>query len=159
MPSPLAFDPPSAPDLASGVREPAPVVLVAEDDPNLLRLITQGFARAGYAAFAAGNGRVALQMVEALAPALLVTDIVMPEKEGLATIIEARRIAPAMGVIAISGGGCYGRTGNFLQWAQQLGADHALAKPFTMSELLAAARDVLERRGARLPRAAARLIP
>ena len=64
-----------------------------------------------------------------------------------------------MGVIAISGGGCYARTGNFLQWAQQLGADHALAKPFALSELLALARDVLERRGAPLPRALARLIP
>jgi DNA-binding response OmpR family regulator len=159
MPSTLPFDRLSGPDRALGAPEAAPVVLVAEDDPHLLRLITQGFIRAGYAAFPAGDGRVALQMVEALQPDLLVTDIVMPEKEGLATIIEARRAAPAMGVIAISGGGCYGRTGNFLQWAQQLGADQALAKPFALSELLAVARDVLERRGASLPTAVARLIP
>ena len=78
----------------------------------------------------------------------MVTDIVMPEKEGIATIIEARALAPDTAVIAISGGGAYGRSDNYLQWAEELGADEAMAKPFPMSQLLTAARLVLERRGA-----------
>jgi len=129
-------------------RAAAATVLVVEDDPTLLRLITQGFARAGFQAHAAPNGRVALEMVAALEPDLMVTDIVMPEKEGLATIVEARQAAPRMAVIAMSGGGCYGRTGNFLHWAAELGADAALPKPFSMDELLTAAAGVLARQAA-----------
>jgi DNA-binding response OmpR family regulator len=140
--SPLSFQPQAAPPAPRA----APTVLIAEDDPHLLRLITAGFARAGYKAFAASNGRQALQLVDALGPDLMVTDIVMPEKEGIATIMEARRAAPHMAIIAMSGGGSFGRSGSFLQWAEELGADEAMAKPFSMAELLDAAQAVLGRR-------------
>lgn len=123
-------------------------VLVIEDDPELLKLMTAAFARAGFKAYSALNGRLGVQLLRALKPDLMVTDIVMPEKEGIATIIEARAVAPDTAVIAISGGGAYGRSDNFLQWAEELGADEAMAKPFPMSQLLSAARAVLERRGA-----------
>jgi CheY-like chemotaxis protein len=123
-------------------------VLVVEDDPDLLGLITAAFARAGFRAYSARNGRLGVQLLRALQPDLMVTDIVMPEKEGIAVIIEARREAPATALIAISGGGAYGRTGNFLQWAEELGADEVMAKPFAMSQLIAAARVVLDRRSA-----------
>ena len=129
-------------------------VLVVEDDPDLLRLMTTAFARAGFKAYSARNGRLALQLLRALEPDLMVTDIVMPEKEGIATIIEAKQAAPNTGVIAISGGGQYGRTGNFLQWAEELGADEVMAKPFPMSRLLTAARVVLERKSAAAARTA-----
>ena len=122
-------------------------VLVVEDDPDLLRLITGAFARAGFKAYSARNGRLGIQLLRALQPDLMVTDIVMPEKEGIATIIEAKTTAPDTAVIAISGGGAYGRSGNFLQWAEQLGADQVMAKPFPMSQLLAAAHAVLDRKG------------
>lgn len=128
---------------------PGPVVLIADDDPHLLKLITAAFERAGYRAYPARNGRLAAQLVRALKPDLLVTDIVMPEKEGIATIIETKAVAPDTAVIAISGGGAFGRTGAFLQWATELGADQVVAKPFAMSRLLAAAEAVLERRGVR----------
>lgn len=131
---------------------PGPVVLVADDDPDLLKLITAAFDRAGYRAYPARNGRLAAQLVRALKPDLLVTDIVMPEKEGIATIIETKAVAPDTAVIAISGGGAFGRTGAFLQWATELGADEVLAKPFAMSRLLATAETVLERRGVRVTR-------
>jgi DNA-binding response OmpR family regulator len=121
-------------------------VLVVEDDADLLRLMASAFTRAGFRAFSARNGRLAVQLLRALTPDLIVTDIVMPEKEGIATILEAKRAAPHTGVIAISGGGHYGRTGNFLQWAEQLGADRVMAKPFPMSALLSAADAVLEAR-------------
>lgn len=122
-------------------------VLVVEDDPELLKLMTGAFARAGFKAYSARNGRLGVQLVRSLKPDLMVTDIVMPEKEGIATIIEARALSPDTAVIAISGGGAYGRSDNFLQWAEELGADEAMAKPFPMSQLLTAARLVLERRG------------
>ncbi|WP_296599155.1 response regulator [Phenylobacterium sp.] len=125
----------------------AGVVLIVDDEPDLLKLMTAAFARAGFKAYSARNGRMAVQLVKAVTPDLMVTDIVMPEKEGIATIIEAKAAAPDMGIIAISGGGAYGRTSNFLQWAEELGAERVMAKPFPMSQLLDAARDVLARRG------------
>lgn len=126
----------------------APTVLVVDDDPDLLKLMTAAFARAGFKAYAAANGRQGLQLAGALQPDLMVTDIVMPEKEGIALIVEARTAAPRTAVIAISGGGAYGRSGNFLQWAEELGAEEVMAKPFLMSQLVTAARVVLDRRGA-----------
>lgn len=129
-------------------------VLVVDDDPDLLKMITGAFARAGFRPYSARNGRLGVQLAKALKPDLLVTDIVMPEKEGIATIIEARAVAPDTAVIAISGGGAYGRSGSFLQWAEELGADEVMAKPFPMSQLLNAARLVLERRASALRAAA-----
>lgn len=126
-------------------------VLVVEDDPELLKLMTAAFARHGFKAYSARNGRLGVQLLKSLKPDLMVTDIVMPEKEGIATIIEAKAVAPDTAVIAISGGGAYGRSDNFLQWAEELGAEEAMAKPFPMSQLLTAARLVLERRGKLTP--------
>jgi DNA-binding response OmpR family regulator len=83
-------------------------------------------------------------MLRTLKPDLMVTDIVMPEMEGIGTILEARRSSPQTKVIAISGGGQYGRSKSFLEWASELGADEVLAKPFRMSSLIMAARVVLD---------------
>jgi len=140
--------PAAAPEPAIPAQGQGRTVLVVDDDADLLRLITAAFTRAGFKTYSARNGRLAVQLVRALKPDLMVTDIVMPEKEGIATIIEAKAAAPDTAVIAISGGGAYGRTGNFLQWAEELGADEVMAKPFPMSQLLTAARVVLDRRGA-----------
>jgi CheY-like chemotaxis protein len=122
----------------------APQVLLVEDDPDLLLLLTSAFMREGFRTHAARNGRQGVEMLRALQPDLLVTDIVMPEMEGIGTILEARRSAPNTKVIAISGGGHYGRSHNFLEWASELGADEVLAKPFRMSSLIMAARVVLD---------------
>ena len=120
-------------------------VLVVEDDPDLLMLLTTAFLREGFQTFSAKNGRLGVEMVKTLKPDLMVTDIVMPEMEGIGAILEARRCSPATKVIAISGGGQYGRSDNFLGWAHELGADEVLAKPFRMSSLIMAARVVLDR--------------
>jgi CheY-like chemotaxis protein len=128
---------------------PGQTVLIIDDDPDLLQLMTTAFARAGYKAYAASNGRAGVQLLGQVGPDLVVTDIVMPQKEGIAVIIEVKALAPDAGLIAISGGGAYGRSGNFLQWAEELGADAALAKPFLMSELVATARRVLDAKAAR----------
>ena len=135
---------------AIGSAPPAPAgqgasVLIVEDDPDLLHLMTQAFVRAGFSTHGAQNGRVGVRMLGELQPDLMITDIVMPDMEGIATIIEAKRCAPDTRVIAISGGGKYGRSENFLQWAEELGADEVLAKPFAMSSLVVAARLAIDR--------------
>lgn len=120
-------------------------VLLVEDDPDLLLLLNAAFTREGFQTFSARNGRQGVQMLRTLQPDLMVTDIVMPEMEGIGAILEARRSTPATKVIAISGGGQYGRSHNFLEWASELGADEVLSKPFRMSSLITAARVVLDR--------------
>ena len=128
-----------------------PRVLLVEDDPDLLLLLTSAFVREGFRAYTARNGRQGVEMLRTLKPDLMVTDIVMPEMEGIGTILEARRSAPNTRVIAISGGGHYGRSKSFLDWASELGADEVLAKPFRMSSLITAARVVLDQPPAPLP--------
>jgi DNA-binding response OmpR family regulator len=153
----LAAQPPlrrSAPTLVpSDVQAAAPArkVLLVEDDPDLLNLLTAAFVREGFETHCASNGRLGIEMLQTLKPDLMVTDIVMPEMEGIAAIIEARRASPDTRVIAISGGGHYGKSRNFLAWAHELGADEVLAKPFRMSSLITAARVVLSRAIAPVP--------
>jgi CheY-like chemotaxis protein len=138
----------SANDAADAAR---PRVLVVEDDPDLLLLLTAAFVREGFRTHAARNGRQGVELLRTLKPDLLVTDIVMPEMEGIGTILEARRLSPETRVIAISGGGHYGRSKSFLEWASELGADEVLAKPFRMSSLIMAARVVLDQPAPALP--------
>jgi len=140
---------PTAADIDPPEAERAYKVLVVEDDPDLLALLTSAFARAGFSTFGAKNGRLGVKMLAELQPDLMVTDIVMPELEGIGAIMEARRLSPATRVIAMSGGGKYGRSNNFLEWAAELGADEVLAKPFRVSSLITAARLVLDRARAR----------
>jgi len=75
----------------------------------------------------------------------VVTDIVMPDQDGIATILDLKREARPPKLIAISGGGQYGRT-CYLEWATHLGADEVLRKPFRMSALVEAASRLLAER-------------
>ena len=111
-------------------------VLLIDDDPALLWLMGQAFAAAGYATRSAENGRKGVGLIDAYQPDLVVTDIVMPEMEGIAAILEIRRKPRPPKIIAISGAGPGGRR-NYLKWAKHLGADEVLAKPFRMSQIVA----------------------
>lgn len=119
-------------------------VLLVDDDPALLALLSSAFEDAGYAVRTADNGRRALALAHAVAPDLVVTDIVMPEMEGIATVMALKRLRPRPRVIAISGRTAV-RANNYLAWASALGADAVLSKPFRMAGLVKLARDVLDR--------------
>src|SRR5581483_12246458 len=73
---------------------PSRKVLLVEDDPDLLNLLTAAFVREGFETYCARNGRIGVELLKTLKPDLMVTDIVMPEMEGIAAILEARRAAP-----------------------------------------------------------------
>lgn len=83
----------------------------------------------------AKDGEAGLHTIESMSPTMIVTDIVMPNREGIETIREAKRRFPEIPIIAISGGGRLGPEG-FLELAVKLGADDCLAKPFRPAELL-----------------------
>lgn len=90
----------------------------------------------------AENGHQALELLEDIPFNVIVTDVLMPEKDGLETIVALRQAFPTVKIIAMSGGG---RKGNlcFLDIAKSLGASHTLHKPFSSHELFAAIREVL----------------
>jgi chemotaxis family two-component system response regulator PixH len=119
-------------------------VLIIDDDPALLRLMSMAFQQAGYSTVAADNGRKGIRMASAYRPDLVVTDIVMPDIEGIGAIRAIKGAKRPPKVIAISGAG-RGR-GMDLSWAKHLGADEVLAKPFRMSELLKMSQSVIASR-------------
>ena len=118
-------------------------VLLIEDDPALLGLMAHAFAAAGYATHTAENGRKGLVLVDLVRPDLVVTDIVMPEMEGIGAILQIRRKPRPPKIIAISGAGPGGRR-DYLSWAKHLGADEVLAKPFRMSQIVAVANRLVD---------------
>ena len=75
-------------------------------------------------------------------PDLVVTDIVMPEKEGIETIMELRALDPDVRIIAISGGGRINPE-DYLSWAQKFGVQHTFTKPVDRDSLLAAVDSLL----------------
>ena len=112
-------------------------VLLIEDDASVRRIVRKMLERGRHEVTEAENGRVGLDRLRDSAFDLVITDIVMPEMDGLETLIELRKHHPTLTVIAMSGGG---RTGNmdFLGSAEKLGASSVLQKPFTLDVLTAA---------------------
>ena len=110
-------------------------VLVIDDD-NLVRYtLSRILQHSGYDVVTASDGRHGMLLLRDEHPDVVITDIIMPEQEGIETIIQVRRERPGIKIIAISGGG---RTGNvdFLSMAHSLGADDVIRKPFEADELL-----------------------
>jgi DNA-binding response OmpR family regulator len=117
-------------------------VLIIDDDAALLRLMSMAFQAAGFQTVAADNGRSGIRMAGAHRPDLVVTDIVMPDIEGIGAIRAIKQGARPPKVIAISGAG-RARGADYLSWARHLGADEVLAKPFRMSELMKISKSVI----------------
>lgn len=117
-------------------------VLIIDDDPALLRLMSMAFQAAGFSTLSADNGRTGIHMASAHEPDLVVTDIVMPDIEGIGAIRAIKQTARPPKVIAISGAG-RSRGADYLSWARHLGADEVLAKPFRMSELMNISKSVI----------------
>jgi two-component system chemotaxis response regulator CheY len=112
-------------------------ILLIDDEPPIRRLARRILVSAGHEVIEAANGRDGLRQFAAHRPQIVVTDIFMPEKGGIETIKDLRRLAPSVWIVAISGGGA-ARNMTFLDGVKALGADYALAKPFRGDELIAA---------------------
>jgi DNA-binding response OmpR family regulator len=120
-------------------------ILVIDDDINIREMLKECLERAEYEVLVASDGKAALTLHSANPVDLIITDIVMPEKDGLEIIMEFRRRFPAVKVIAISGGGKIGAN-EYLNIAKVLGATKTFSKPFELRELLAAVRELLQDR-------------
>jgi CheY-like chemotaxis protein len=118
-------------------------ILIIDDDLEILQVYSEILEREGYDVLAASDGREGMRLCRNRHVDLVITDIIMPEKEGLETIIELRRDLPHVKIIAMSGGGQIGAE-QYLPLAEKLGAQHTLDKPFTAVELLEAISEVLD---------------
>jgi CheY-like chemotaxis protein len=118
-------------------------ILVIDDDPMIrssLRTVLEG---KGYTVDTLPDGRRAVAMLEETRPDVVITDIVMPEAEGIETIVAIRSATLEVPIIAISGGGEI-LEAEFLDMALQLGATAALRKPFQLAQLLATLERLLK---------------
>jgi DNA-binding response OmpR family regulator len=117
-------------------------ILVIDDD-HAVRLTIQVFLeRAGHEVICAADGEQGLRAFASDSPQLVITDIIMPNKEGIETIMQIRERDATIPIIAMSGGGRVGNA-DFLKMAARLGANEVLAKPFERQDLTAAVRRLL----------------
>lgn len=117
-------------------------VLLIDDDLELLRQMASAFSAAGHRVLVAADGAAGFKVFEAERPHLVVSDIIMPTREGVETIFAIKKARPEVKVLAISGGYRVGPE-QFLSLARHIGADDVLAKPFRLGELTARASALL----------------
>ena len=117
-------------------------ILVVDDDKSFREMLRETLEQAGHEVEEAANGKLALELHRRKPCQMVITDLIMPVKEGIETIVELRRLDPSVKIIAMSGGGVT-KPGNNLAIAEKLGASMTLTKPFMQEELLKAVSKVL----------------
>ncbi|MCB1886077.1 MAG: response regulator [Rhodocyclaceae bacterium] len=111
-------------------------ILLVDDDELVRYALAKALRRAGHEVLEAASGEGVPARVEAESIEILITDLVMPDQEGIGLIRELRAVSATLPIIAISGGGRVSGE-QYLRMAARLGADATLAKPFDHKELLA----------------------
>jgi CheY-like chemotaxis protein len=120
-----------------------PGILIIEDDNDLREMLKVSLRRRKYNVFEAQNGKDAITHFKPSVTDLVVTDLIMPEEDGLKVIIKLREIKPSIKIIAISGGGKAG-PGSYLNLAKALGADVIYSKPFSVNDMIRKISELLE---------------
>ena len=123
-------------------RPPMPHILLIDDDDLFRTMLRATLCQMGYKVTEARNGQEGMALYAQIAPDLVLTDLIMPEKEGLETIMDLRRKYPGVKIIAMSGGG-RGNGEDYLKMAKAMGARRVFAKPFVPDELAGAIDEVL----------------
>ena len=112
------------------------LILVIDDEKDILQLITAMLTAEDYEVISAEDGERGLELLKDFDDVeIVITDLIMPNKEGIETILEMRRLRPDIKVLAMSGGGRGGAT-TYLSTAKNIGASATLAKPFRKQALL-----------------------
>jgi len=119
-----------------------PRILVIDDDPQIRSMLKQFLELQGYEVEDADDGAAGLQCFREHPADVVITDVIMPGKEGIETIRDLRKEFPGVRIIAISGGGQLGPD-TYLQMAKAFGAKRVFIKPFDMSEFLEGVKEVL----------------
>jgi DNA-binding response OmpR family regulator len=118
------------------------VVLIIDDDAGTLDSLVTLLDVYGFRVLTASSGVRGMQVIRESAPRVVVTDILMPEQDGLETIRAMRRLHPSVRIIAMSGGGWIDKL-DLLHYARVLGADATINKPADINELVQLLRSLL----------------
>lgn len=110
-------------------------IVVVDDEPAILRMSSRILQRVGHVVVTFENGRLGIEHLRREAADLLITDIFMPDMEGLETVKLAHALLPEMPIVAVSGGGSM-QSMNYLEFARRFGAVATLGKPFRPVDLL-----------------------
>lgn len=117
--------------------------MLVDDQDDVREMIKASLVRFKFTVIEASNGKEAMSRFKPGMVDLVITDILMPEEDGLEVIMKLRDIKPDIKIIAISGGGKAGPE-NYLSVARLLGADHVMAKPFSVRELINKVREMTD---------------
>ncbi len=117
-------------------------ILIIDDEQAIRAFLRKMLEREGHEVVEASNGKEGMKEYRTRPADVVVTDIIMPEQEGIQTILELKKEYPNAKVIAISGGGFIEAT-QYLQIVKTMGVKHAFAKPFERSEILGALKELL----------------
>ena len=119
-----------------------PKILIVEDDELFGTTLERSLAMFGHEVIRAHNGREGLRLYDPDVVSLVLTDLIMPDMEGVELIIALRKVNPAVRIIAMSGGG-RNHPAAYLSIAERVGAVKTLAKPFPIKAMLAAVEECL----------------
>ena len=117
-------------------------ILVIDDDDLVRSMTCNVLKKSGFQVFEAENGNVGLNVAVKESPDLVITDMLMPDKEGIETILELSAINKDIKIIAMSGGGKT-QDMTFLDLAKKIGASKTIQKPFKPANLLSAVQEIL----------------
>lgn len=117
-------------------------ILIIDDDNAFREMLQEMLEREGYTVLSASEGGEGIKLFNEKKADLIITDIIMPDKEGLETILELKKIESGVRIIAISGGG-RSHPGDYLLTAKHFGAIKTFTKPFDKSELLNSIKETL----------------
>lgn len=122
-------------------------ILIIDDDDQVRKMLRLTLNAAGFDVIEAQDGTVALKLFyQNPLVDLVITDLIMPEKEGIETIMEIRRNFPKVPIIAISGGGRIDPS-DYLSLAKKLGAQITLEKPFSRQDIIDAVNELIKPEG------------
>jgi len=111
-------------------------ILIVDDEDLIGKALVEIVEKEGHKAQYAENGKLALQIAREKLPDMVITDLIMPETEGLELIRELRKLSSHLKIIAISGGSRYFEPESQLKAAQFIGADVCLTKPLDLPEFI-----------------------
>jgi len=118
-------------------------ILIVDDDDMLRSYVKELLKLNNYIVSEAADGKEGLREFKENTPDLVITDIIMPDKEGLEIILEMKKKRPEVKIIAISGGGRISPD-SYLECAAHFGASRIFQKPFKQKEIITAVKELIE---------------
>ena len=118
-------------------------VLLVDDDDLFREMLSEALTSEGFEVREASEGHRGIALYAQQPTDVVITDVVMPDKEGLEMILQMKRLHAGVKIIAISGGG-RGRSEGYLKTAKAFGAQLVLAKPFSHREIVDAIYQVID---------------